>query len=82
MKKIAIYLKETCPFCVMARRLLAEKGQEWAEIDIAAEPERRAEMIDRSGRYTVPQIFIGDRHIGGFDDLTALDAAGDLDDLL
>ncbi len=79
---IVMYLRQTCPFCVMAKRLLAEKGWEWTEIDIQADPERRAEMIERSGRYTVPQIFIGDEHIGGFDDLAVLDAAGQLDDLL
>ena len=79
---IVMYLRQTCPFCVMAKRLLAEKGWEWTEIDIQAYPERRAEMIERSGRYTVPQIFIGDEHIGGFDDLAVLDAAGQLDDLL
>ncbi len=79
---IVMYLRQTCPFCVMAKRLLAEKGWEWTEIDIQADPERRAEMIERSGRYTVPQIFIGDKHIGGFDDLSVLDAEGRLDDLL
>ena len=79
---IVMYLKQTCPFCVMAKRLLAGKGQEWTEVDIQADPERRAEMIERTGRYTVPQIFIGDRHIGGFDDLSVLDAEGKLDDLL
>ncbi len=79
---IVMYLKQTCPFCVMAKRLLTQKGQKWDEIDIQAEPERRAEMIERTGRYTVPQIFIGEQHIGGFDELSALDAAGRLDDLL
>ena len=79
---IVMYLKQTCPFCVMAKRLLAEKGRAWTEIDILADPSRRAEMIERTRRYTVPQIFIGDRHVGGFDDLRALDAAGRLDDLL
>ncbi len=79
---IVMYLRQTCPFCVMAKRLLAEKGWEWTEIDIQQDPERRAEMIERSGRHTVPQIFIGDEHIGGFDDLAVLDAAGQLDDLL
>jgi len=78
---IVMYLKQTCPFCVMAKRLLAEKGQEVTEVDIQADPARRAEMIERSGRYTVPQIFIGDKHIGGFDDLSVLDAEGRLDDL-
>ena len=78
---IVMYLKQSCPFCVMAKRLLAGKGQEWIEIDIQANPERRAEMVERSGRFTVPQIFIGDQHIGGFDDLSVLDAEGGLDDL-
>ncbi len=66
----------------MAKRLLHGKGQEWNEVDIDVEPHRRAEMIDRSGRYTVPQIFIDERHIGGFDDLYVLNAAGKLDELL
>ena len=79
---IVIYLKEAYPFCNKARQLLASKAQRWTEIDIDSEPGRRVEMVERSGRRTVPQIFIGDRHIGGFDDLFALDAAGQLDDLL
>ena len=79
---IVMYLKQTCPFCVMAKRLLAGKGQEWIEFDIQADPERRAEMVERTGRFTVPQIFIDDQHIGGFDDLSLLDAEGRLDDLL
>ena len=78
---IVMYLKQTCPFCVMAKRLLAGKGQEWTEVDIQKDPERRAEMIERTGRYTVPQIFIGDKHIGGFDDLSVLEAEGRLDEL-
>jgi len=82
LASIEMYLRQTCPYCVMAKRLLAEKGQTWQEIDIQQAPEKRVEMIERSGRCTVPQIFIDDRHIGGFDDLSALDAAGALDDLL
>jgi thioredoxin reductase (NADPH) len=66
----------------MAKRLLASKGQTWTEIDIEAEPARRTEMIERSRRKTVPQIWIGERHVGGFDDLAALDRAGELDALL
>jgi thioredoxin reductase (NADPH) len=66
----------------MAKRLLAGKGQEWTEIDVEREPGRRDEMILRSGRRTVPQIWIGDRHIGGFDELAALEDAGELDALL
>jgi len=79
---IVLYGKQTCPYCTMAKSLLTAKGQVWTEIDIEKEPGRRAEMIERTGRRTVPQIFIGDRHVGGFDDLAALDARGELDTLL
>jgi thioredoxin reductase (NADPH) len=82
MPEIVIYSKDTCPYCDMAKRLLAAKGQRWTEIDIEAEPARRDEMIERSGRRTVPQIWIGERHVGGFDDLSALDHSGELDRLL
>ena len=82
MPSITIYSKETCPYCDSAKRLLAAKGQTWTEIDIETEPARAREMIERSGRRTVPQIWIGERHVGGFDDLAALDRAGELDDLL
>jgi glutaredoxin 3 len=66
----------------MAKQLLAGKGQRWEEIDVEAEPSRRQEMMERSGQRTVPQIWIDERHVGGFDDLAALDAAGELDALL
>ena len=79
---VVIYLTQTCPYCNAARQMLAERGCEWQEIDLGAHPERGEEMTRRSGRYTVPQIWIGERHVGGFDDLTALDAAGELDALL
>ena len=82
MPEITIYSKQTCPYCDHAKRLLASKGQSWTEIDIEADPARRDEMIERTHRRTVPQIFIGDRHVGGFDDLAALDHAGELDGLL
>jgi glutaredoxin 3 len=82
MASIVMYATQWCPYCEMARTLLREKGQTWTEIDIAAEPPRRAEMIERSGRRSVPQIWIGARHVGGYDDLAALDAAGQLDPLL
>jgi thioredoxin reductase (NADPH) len=82
MASIVLYTKPDCPYCTMARRLLTGKGQRWREIDIEAEPGRRQEMIERTGRRTVPQIFIGDRHVGGFDDLAALDQKGELDPLL
>ncbi|HEY3732196.1 MAG TPA: glutaredoxin 3 [Steroidobacteraceae bacterium] len=72
-----------CPYCARARELLAGKGVAFREIDVDAQPEERETMIRRSGgRQTVPQIFIGQRHIGGSDDLYDLDAAGALDPLL
>jgi thioredoxin reductase (NADPH) len=82
MPGIVIYSKPACPYCERAKRLLAEKGQSWTEIDVEAEPDRRAEMTQRSGRTTVPQIWIGDRHVGGFDDLADLERRGELDPLL
>ncbi len=82
MPRIQIYAKSWCPYCQMAKRLLAGKGQQWQEVDIEDEPERQGEMIERSGRTTVPQIWIGDTHIGGFEDLSRLDASGELDRLL
>jgi thioredoxin reductase (NADPH) len=82
MPSILMYSKPDCPYCTMAKRLLTQKEQEWTEIDIEAEAGRRDEMIERTRRRTVPQIFIGDRHIGGFDELQALEDAGELDALL
>lgn len=82
MSAITIYTKPTCPYCEMAKRLLAAKGQSWTEIDVEADSARRDEMIRRSGRSTVPQIWIGERHVGGFDDLAELDREGGLDPLL
>lgn len=80
---VTIYTRPTCGYCAMAKRLLTEKGLEYQEIDISREPERRAEMVERAhGRTTVPQIFIDGRHIGGCDELYALEAAGRLDPLL
>lgn len=81
-KEIVMYIKPTCPFCTAAARLFESKGEAWTEIDIAAEPERRDEMIERSGERTVPQIFIGEEHVGGFDDLDALEQEGALDRML
>ncbi|WP_029032782.1 glutaredoxin 3 [Salinarimonas rosea] len=83
MKPIEIYLRSWCPYCTAARALLDEKGAAYTVIDIEREPERRREMIDRAkGRTTVPQVFVGETHVGGFDDLSALDRAGRLDPLL
>jgi glutaredoxin 3 len=77
-----MYTTSWCPYCERARKLFASKGVDFQEIDIEAAPEKRAEMQSRSGRRSVPQIFIGDQHVGGSDDLHALEAAGKLDALL
>ncbi|CNL14586.1 glutaredoxin 3 [Yersinia aldovae] len=82
MAKIELYTKATCPFCHRAKALLNAKGAAFQEIAIDNAPARREEMITRSGRTTVPQIFIDGQHIGGCDDLHALDARGGLDPLL
>ncbi len=82
MAKITMYSTSWCGFCSMARRLLEQKGQVWDEIDVEAEPDRREEMMERSGRRTVPQIFIGERHVGGYEDLAAPASSGELDTLL
>lgn len=79
---ITMYATGWCPYCSRARRLLERKGVDWTEIDVEAEPGRRAEMIELSGRRTVPQIFIDGHHVGGSDDLEALDRSGELDTLL
>jgi glutaredoxin 3 len=79
---ILIYSKSTCPFCHRAKGLLADKGLRWKEIDIGLEPAQRRVMIEASRRMTVPQIFINGTHVGGSDDLFALDANGGLDRLL
>jgi len=81
-KSIVMYSRAACPFCVAARNMLRGKDLMWTEVSLDAEPDKRAEMISRSGRKTVPQIFIGDFHVGGFDDLNALEQAGDLDRIL
>jgi glutaredoxin 3 len=83
MATIEIYTKAFCPYCHRAKALLDRKGAGFEEIDITMGGPRRGEMIDRAGgRTTVPQIFIDGRHIGGCDDLVALDGAGKLDPLL
>ena len=83
MSGVTIYSSPFCPYCFMAKRLLQQKGVTFDEVDIMAEPGRRAEMMDRAGgRRTVPQIFIGETHVGGNDDLQALEEAGKLDALL
>lgn len=81
--KVVMYLTAACPFCQSAERLLAAKGvRELEKIRVDLEPGRRAEMRQKSGRHTVPQIWIGERHVGGCDDLYALEREGRLDPLL
>lgn len=82
MARVTLYATAWCPFCVRAKQLLASKGARMHEIDLDREPARRAEMMERSGRRTVPQIWIGGRHVGGCDELFALQRAGELDGLL
>jgi glutaredoxin 3 len=83
MPKISMYCTAICPYCVRAEQLLRKKGvQEIEKIRVDLEPERRMEMMHRTGRRTVPQIYIGEHHVGGFDDLAALDREGGLDPLL
>ena len=79
---VVMYTTNWCPYCERARRLLNAKGAAFSEIDVESSADRRAEMQSRSGRRTVPQIFIGDHHVGGSDDLAALETAGKLDALL
>jgi glutaredoxin 3 len=83
MARVLMYSSGICPYCTMAERLLRSKGVEVIDkIRIDLEPAQRSEMMQKTGRRTVPQIYIGDTHVGGFDDLSALDRAGKLDALL
>ncbi|MCP4923841.1 MAG: glutaredoxin 3 [bacterium] len=83
MSDIEIYSTDVCPYCVRAKNLLESKGAKYAEYNISKDHDKMAEMLKRSGgRRTVPQIFIAGQHIGGSDDLAALDAEGKLDELL
>ncbi|WP_050524844.1 glutaredoxin 3 [Pseudorhodobacter wandonensis] len=83
MKTVEIYTSPLCGYCHAAKRLLAKKGAAFTEYDVSRDPEMRAQMMQRAkGGRTVPQIFIGDQHVGGSDDLHALDHAGKLDALL
>jgi glutaredoxin 3 len=83
MAKIELYTTMFCPYCARARSLLGKKGVAYSEIDVMADTSKRDEMIERAGgRQTVPQIFIDGKHVGGSDELAALDKAGKLDALL
>ncbi|MGB5957189.1 glutaredoxin 3 [Pseudomonas sp.] len=82
MNQVTIYTTRHCPYCVSAKRLLSSKGVAPVEIDVEQSPEALAEMLQRSGRRTVPQIFVNEMHVGGFDDLAKLDNKGGLEALL
>ncbi len=79
---VVMYSTRFCPYCIRARGLLDSKGVKYREIGVDAQPHLRSEMVERSGRYTVPQIWIGEQHVGGYDDLALLERQGRLDDLL
>lgn len=81
-KNVVIYTTRFCPYCIRAKMLLKEKGVEYSEIAVDQDPEKRQEMSEKSGRFTVPQIWIGDDHIGGCDELYQLQRQGTLDELL
>lgn len=82
MPNILIYTTKICPYCVMAKRLLDKKGASYTEINVDSEPGLREEMMRKTNRRTVPQIYIGDFHVGGFDELHALEQQKKLDELL
>ncbi|MDR3417792.1 MAG: glutaredoxin 3 [Nevskia sp.] len=83
MKRVLVYSTRICPYCNLAKRLLSSKGVKYEEVLVDVDGTRRSEMLQRSGgRRTVPQIFVGERHVGGYDDLAALERAGQLDPLL
>lgn len=83
MKSVLVYCTRICPYCMLAKRLLNSKGVRYEEVLVDQDGSRRSEMLQRSGgRCTVPQIFVGEQHVGGYDDLAALDRAGRLDPLL
>ena len=80
--KVLMYTTAVCPYCQMAERLLRAKGVDVEKVRVDLEPARRLEMMEKTGRRTVPQIYVGETHVGGYDDLAALDRAGKLDPLL
>lgn len=79
---VIVFSSPFCGYCAAAKRLLMNKNADFIEINILSSPERRQEMIELSGRRSVPQIFVGGKHVGGYTDLSALDASGELDTLL
>ena len=82
MAHVTIYTRPFCGYCARALRVLSDKGADFTEVEAGMDPEKRKEMMDRSGRATFPQIFVGETHIGGCDDMMALDSSGKLDAML
>mgnify|MGYP001627794847 CR=1 FL=1 len=82
MQPVTIYTTPFCGFCHAAKRILTSKDVTFTEIDVSRDPELKQEMMTKSGRHTVPQIWVGETHVGGFDELNALERAGKLDPLL
>jgi glutaredoxin 3 len=82
MSPVTMYTTDACPFCIRAKALLAKRGIEYDEINLARDPDGRAELVERTGMYTFPQILIGDEAVGGFAELVAADRAGRLAELL
>lgn len=82
MAEVVVYTTAECPYCLQAKRLLERKGVDYREVDVGADPARRREMMEASGRRSVPQILIGGESIGGFDDLRALEQSGELEAML
>jgi len=82
MKPVTVYSTQVCPYCVRAKTLLDRKHVPYVDVMVDKDPAKLAEMMQKSGRRTVPQIFVGDHHVGGCDELYALDRAGGLDPLL
>jgi glutaredoxin 3 len=82
MTAVTVYTTRVCPYCIAAKRLLTSKGIAYSEIDVSTDPDKRAWLVETTGRRTVPQIFIGETAIGGYDDLAALDQAGKLAEMV
>ena len=82
MNEVLVYTTPSCPYCVMAKRLLTQKGVAFQEIDVANDSDKRRWLVEATGQRTVPQVFIGGKPYGGFTDIAALDRAGELDPLL
>lgn len=82
MPAVVLYGTRFCPYCIAARKMLAHKGVDYEDISVDGNPSMRSELLQRSGQHTVPQIWIGETHVGGFDDLYRLERSGELDKML